>query len=52
MLFRAIEASYHPGIFEKAGSFLKWSCCGALAVESKGCKNTYFHKDEVSSNLL
>jgi len=43
----AIEASYHPGIFEKAGSFLKWSCCGALAVESKGCKNTYFHKDEV-----
>ncbi|KAL5254727.1 hypothetical protein ACHWQZ_G014234 [Mnemiopsis leidyi] len=42
-----IEATFHPGIFEKAGSGLRWSCCGALALESKGCSNTYFHQDEV-----
>lgn len=44
---RCIEATYHPGIFEKGCSGLRWSCCGGLASDGKGCSNTYFHEDEV-----
>ena len=41
-----IEVEYHPGVWKK--SFGKYSCCGQMNIEAKGCTPRDLNRNLVS----